>query len=104
MSEETNIDLMLSSVLQKDHRDEFYSHHQRTVVPSSTLFFELIEDGDDLNVEAFFNDEPLRLGGCHHHKNCKAAEFAKFLNESIAYPSTKQACQISNETSSEETI
>jgi hypothetical protein len=55
MSEDVNIDLFLSAVIDKHHRHEI-TGHQRTVIPSSTLFFELIEDGDKLLVEGFFND------------------------------------------------
>lgn len=97
MAEDVNIDLFLSGVVDKHHRHEI-NGHQRTVIPSSTLFFELIENGDDLLVEAFFNDQPLHLGGCEHVRNCTFSKFATFLNETIAYPDVAQACQITNST------
>lgn len=97
MSEDINLDLIITSVTNASHSSELY-RHQRRVIPSSTLFFELIEEGDDLLVEAFFNDQPLHLGGCEHKKGCAASDFADFLNKTIAYPDTSKACQISNST------
>jgi hypothetical protein len=108
MADEMNIDLFLSAVMQGSNKtnavegahNQHHKEHARHVIPSSTLFFELVERDDDLYVEGYFNDEPLHLGGCHHIHSCTAANFAHFLNTTIAYTNVTAACQLTNGTSS----
>lgn len=90
--------MFLNAIMEK-HQKEALSVTQRTVLPSSTLFFELIEEGDKLLIEAFFNDQPVHLKGCLSIKGCGASEFAASLSAGIAYTDVAKACQESTTSS-----
>ena len=46
-------------------------------------------------IEAFFNDEPLSLGGCTAGEACKVSDFSAYLKSIIAYDKVSEACKVS---------
>ena len=93
MAGNQNLNFFLSSVIGKHHLYTF-SHLIRPVVPSSTLFFEVVQDNaGDNYVEAYFNDEPLPLGGCQPLQPCKVEYFVNYLKSIIAFDDVSKACQ-----------
>lgn len=62
--------------------------------PSSTLVVELVVDASNkLNVEGFFNDTPLQLGGCPSTDPCDVPTFLGYLESVAKINDVSAACQ-----------
>jgi len=94
MSEDTNMKMFINAVIPKN-QSAMWGLTAAPSITSSTLFFEIVKDhtSGDLNIEAFFNDEAIPLGGCTSGKACKVSDFAQFLNSTIVFPNVVSACK-----------
>eukprot|EP00349_Pseudokeronopsis_sp_Brazil_P003725 CAMPEP_0202959266 /NCGR_PEP_ID=MMETSP1396-20130829/3500_1 /ASSEMBLY_ACC=CAM_ASM_000872 /TAXON_ID= /ORGANISM="Pseudokeronopsis sp., Strain Brazil" /LENGTH=201 /DNA_ID=CAMNT_0049677755 /DNA_START=704 /DNA_END=1309 /DNA_ORIENTATION=+ len=86
MTEHPNMNQFLDAVINQDYKGEIESS-----IPSSTLFFNLMEKDGSMQIEGRFNDEPIVLGGCEDTL-CSLDSFVQFLSGQIHYDDVKAAC------------
>jgi len=62
--------------------------------PSSSLVVELsVDKTGALNVQGFFNDQPVKLGGCASVDPCPAASFVNYLGSVAKINDVSAACK-----------
>jgi len=90
---DTNLEVLLNLFV---HISDLSEDEQYNIIPfSSTLSLELHKEqeangSDAFYVKLFFNDEPLKMQKCDHHK-CPLHQFHQLLNSHIV-PSLEEFC------------
>lgn len=87
MTEPNNMKLFLSALTTS------VSSYSDSSVPSSTLFFHIVENSGKTYIEAFFNDVAVPLGTCAEGAACELAGFVSWLAANIKVTDVVGTCK-----------